>query len=780
MLLRNFISVFHRYKTASLLNLLGLSIAFAATYIILTQVDYEYNYNKGVEGHDHIFRTEVHFLNSDFMEWGMTTVLPVVQAADSISPHVTASSAWSPMSSIDMVEVGEHTFSNINLYEGFGDFLRAFSPQMICGTTASLKDQKVVLTRSLAERFFGTTDAVGKTLKYSTGEKAQMLEVGGVCEEFPRNSFLKQECIYKNMKIEKWMEEYAWGAWNYPLYIKLDDPAYASAVGKQLAQFHLRNNTQKDTVDIRLTPIADTYFSGVDPKFDQGNRQVVHLLLFAAFLLLFIAAVNFMNFSLAEVPMRLRGINTRKVLGESLVQIRLSLILENVLVNLVAFALMFFWIHLFISLGFSDLVQADLHLSEHIGLLAGVAGISIMIGVLAGLYPAWYITSFQPALVLKGSYGLSPRGRKLSILLVSLQYFISFVLIIVVGVMYLQSHLVHNTDYGFDKDLIIIGNSSSEVHKQHEAAREELLRISGVEDVSFSQFALGASENYQNWGQRREGESDETIYWYNHLPVDRHFFHTMGIKITEGRLPQDSKQERYVFNESARKAMSWMKVDEPAFGYKSRYIGAFCKDIKYKSLREDPSKQVIGFWVTEECGSTINVRVGKQVDKLAVLKELQKQLEKFTPGYDFGFRFLDEALNDNYRKEMRFGKQILLFSLLAIFITLVGVFGLTMFESESRRKETGIRKVFGSTTREILLRFNLRYLYILIGSFVVAAPVSWWLGRRWLEDFAERTPIAWWLYAVGLLLVAAITIGTVTWQSWKNASDNPIHSIKTE
>ena len=178
--------------------------------------------------------------------------------------------------------------------------------------------------------------------------------------------------------------------------------------------------------------------------------------------------------------------------------------------------------------------------------------------------------------------------------------------------------------------------------------------------------------------------------------------------------------------------------------------------------------------------STVNVRISAGTDKIAVIHSLQKAMEKFTPGHDFDFRFMDEVIDNSYRNELRFTRQILLFSLLAIVISMIGVFGLTMFESEYRRKEIGIRKIFGSTTGEILRMFNKRYLYILMGCFVVAAPFGWWIGLHWLEGFAEKAPISAWIFLISFLLVTAITLLTVTVQSWRTARENPANSIKTE
>ncbi|WP_140407007.1 FtsX-like permease family protein, partial [Bacteroides sp. An19] len=532
---------------------------------------------------------------------------------------------------------------------------------------------------------------------------------------------------------------------------------------------------------LRFTPIADTHFSKVDNKSASG-RTTVYLLLCVSFLIVIIAAINFMNFTLAESPMRVKSINTQKVLGATVSSLRTGLVLESVLVSVIAFGVSLLLLLALRGSGLQDLVTASLDLTAHPLLLASTFGISVLMGVLAGLYPSYYVTSFPPALALKGSFGLSPKGRKLRTALVCFQFFVAFMLIIAIGIMYAQSRYIRTTDYGYDKDAIVVGNMSWNAIQQREAVVGELSRISGVEGVAFSQFVLSSNDSYMGWGR---GSDDKHIQ-FDVLPVDYRYLKVMGIRVTEGRDFKPGDGDVYIFNEAARKKYPWMAVDQLATDGDYPIVG-FCENIHYSTFRNDDNSQPMAFFIYGKdyadwgrWENYVNVRVSAGTDKVAVIHSLQKAMEKFTPGHDFNFRFMDQVLDNAYRNELRFTRQILLFSLLAIVISMIGVFGLTMFESEYRRKEIGIRKIFGSTTGEILRMFNKRYLYILIGCFVVAAPFGWWIGHHWLEGFAERTPIRAWIFLASFLLVTAITMITVTVQSWKNANENPANSIKTE
>ena len=348
--------------------------------------------------------------------------------------------------------------------------------------------------------------------------------------------------------------------------------------------------------------------------------------------------------------------------------------------------------------------------------------------------------------------------------------------------MYSQGHYIYSSEYGYNKDNIIVGCMSKEAAAQTASVKNELNNISGVKGVSISYFALNSSDRYMNW----ERGTNEQCIQFDCLPVDYDFLQLMEIPIIEGRNFRPDDGDVYIFNEATRKKYPWLKVGQTAPD--DHLIVGFCENIKYSSFRNDDNTQPMAFFIYgknfERIGhqwqQTINIRVSAGVNKIAIIQSLQKTMEKFTPGHDFNFRFMDEVLDANYRNELRFTKQILLFSLIAIAISLTGVFGLTMFESEYRKKEIGIRKIMGSSTTQILYMFNRRYILILTGCFIVAAPFGWWIGQHWLQGFAEKTPVTPWIFILSFLLVTLITMITITVQSWKNANENPVNSIKTE
>ena len=786
-IIRNFTSIFRKFVTANVLNLLGLSLAFASFFVIMTQVRYDLGYNKSFTEHEKLFRLTLE-LGLGWDDYGATLPRPVVEQLAATSPHITGYSIGQGWINFDQFVVDDQVYS-LNLMYGIHDFVSVFKPTVVSGDLKGLnKKNNIVLTRSDAERIFGTADAAGKTMKYKWNDGLYL--VCAVIEDYPENNFLHGICL-----IGTNANEDNYNNWNYNAYIRVDDVANVPAVQTAMRQkaielFNLTKQEEANALQVVLIPVADTHFTKaldrVSPDSKSVNRGSVYLLICFSLLIVVVAAVNFMNFTLAETPMRIRSINTQKVLGATTASLRGSLLAEAVIISLIAFAVAMAFV-LMLDVGLQQLVQGSLRLQDNLPLLGLTLMISIAVGLLAGAYPAYYVTSFPPALVLKGSFGLSPRGRVLRSVLICLQFMVSFMLVIAVGIMYLQSYFIFHTDYGFDKDEVLVVPTAPDTRNHADAIDADLRLIPGIEGASLAQNVLGSDDRYQTWG-RGEGDKHMTFAC---IFVDWRFLQVMGIDIVEGRDFRETDGDVYIFNESAKKKYPWLALGKPINDEDMPVVG-FCEDIKYSTLRVDDSKKPIAFLVPKRGGyyyensywrNVLMVRVAKGVDKREAKQKVLKTVLKYEHDNKLSvndLRYMDDVLESSYQQERLFTKQILLFSLLAILISIIGVFGMTMFESEYRRKEIGIRKVFGSSTREILTMFNRRYLYILLGCFVVAAPVGYFLGEHWLEGFAVRTPVSPLLFLVSFLLIGLITMLTVTYQSWKNANENPVDSIKTE
>lgn len=781
--LRNLLSVLRRFKMATLLNLLGLSVAFTAFVLILMQVDYDRNFDRGIKGYDRIFRVELAY--SDGTKQAIIN-RPLAEAFIQSSPHIQAGALLNPWGGDIFFYTEENGVRN-HFQEPwtrvFPEYADIFTFDMLEGSTDGLKEPNVVLLpQSLSGKLFGDQPAVGKQLHRPNSKS--VYTVGGVYRDFPDNSSV-ENCIYYQLDPKMDFQEF--GNWNYLFYVRLDDPANASDLFDNFkAHFDISTigkgfSWEENGVYLVLTPLKDVHFdTGVTYDNTPKASKSSLLVLFAiAILIVVIASINFTNFSMALTPMRIKSINTQKVLGGEVSAIRMSLIGEAILIALLSFGLALFWVSLFAKTGLSALIDARIVLEDYPSLLGGTALIAAVTGLCAGAYPAFYMTSFSPALVLKGSFGLSPKGRQLRNALIGVQFVISFGMIIGAMFMYLQNYYMLHAPLGYNKDEIIITDLNGTLWKSHEAFANQLKAFPDIEGVTFAEPLLSSGDQYMGWGRKYR---DQDIN-FQCLPVDPSFLKVMGIQVSEGRdfREEDAKSQygTYIFNERARAAYD-MKLDENIGG--ARIVG-FIPDVKFASFRTEIAPMAFFVWGTQNWGNRPNwayIKVKAGADLRVSREQVKHSLESFDPEYPFDIRFFDEVLNNLYEKERNLSSLITLFSLCAIFISIVGVFGLVVFDSEYRKKEIGIRKVLGSTTGEILWMFNKTYIRVLSVCFVLGAPIAGYAIHRWLENFAYKTPMYWWVYLIAFVIIAVITILTVTFQNWRAANANPVHSIKNE
>ena len=795
--MKSLLYLFRRYRLATLLNLLGLGVAVATFYLFMTQVIYNRTYNHNIHDHEHMYRLEIYggLFGED---WGCNICRPFVTLLKEI-PQVKDATYISPYINKTDVKVGNRiiTVPFINMGKPGIEF---FTGKLLSGSSKTCGDgHNVIVSRSTAEKVFGTANAAGKTFEGENGDGGKnTVTVVGVSEDMPDNCTLPNGVyICENESVMNEQSE-----WSFNVYMLLDDGANPKKVERatKLAFMKANGVSEKDekkfdkevNMKIRITPVDDIYFSGVGPK-DRGNRNLVGVLTVASVFVLFIAMLNLLNFSLSEIPMRMRGINTRRVMGASVGSLRLKMIMENVMF---AFVALLIGILLVVAFQRNEtcmkLVSGDIHFASHMVLAAIMAVSALVVGALSAVVPAFYSTSFTPAMVLKGSFGLSPRGRRLRMAIMAVQFCLAFALTIYIGVMSSQSSYIFNSDYGFNKNEVFYTWLSEEAQTKKDAVRAELKKLPFVESVGFAQNAIGTSDGYMGWGR---GDGDHHMV-LQVLPCDYEYLRTMQLKIVEGRdfRESDMKTGAYVLNKTAMAQYKWLVVGDSigrqngGWGSQSNYnIVGVCNNFKLKSMRCDNSNVAVAFVIFgpdmaewgDRCGQVF-VRVAKNQDKIEAKRRIAEVLNRLDGSQKYEMKFLDDDLQQTYVEEFRFISQVKLFAIICIIITIIGVFSLTMFETEYRRKEIAIRKVMGSSVGSVVRLFAMRYALPLVVAFVVAAPVGWWLSNSWLQSFAEHTPIHWWLFPLSFVLVSVVVVITVIIQSWRVATANPVESIKTE
>lgn len=628
--------MFRRYRIATLLNLFGLSVAVATFYLFMTQVIYNRTYNHNINDYEHTYRLEI-YGNLFGDNWGCSICRPFATMLRDI-PQVKSVVYYSPYVNQTDVKVNNRTITVPIVYMSKPG-IEFFTGKLISGSSKSWgTGATAIVNRSNAEKMFGTANAVGKTFEAINNNDGGTIPVTvvGVSEDMPDN------CTVSNglyiCDNESGLTD--WSEWSYCIFLRLAEGTNPKKVERAIKLAFMKANDISETVfdkevkmNFRITPVDDIYFSGIGLQ-DKGNRSLVDVLTVASVFVLFIALLNLLNFSLSEVPMRMRGINTRRVMGASVGGLRLKMIMESVLFAFVGLVVGVLFVVAFQrSEACMKLVSGDISFSAHWVLVAVMAASALVVGALAAVVPAFYSTSFAPALVLKGSFGLSPRGRQLRLAIMAVQFCVAFVLAIYIGVMSSQSSYIFNCDYGFNKNEVFYAWLSDEAKAKRETIRTELKKLPFVENVGFAQKAIGSGDQYMGWG-RGSGEHQMSLQV---LPCDYEYPQTMGLKILEGRNfnEADMKTGAYVLNKAAMQQYKWLAVGDSIgrqneWGPTSNYlIVGVCNNFKLKSMRNDNSRVAVAFIIfgpdMEQWGDRCNqvfVRVAKGQDKVEAKRRI--------------------------------------------------------------------------------------------------------------------------------------------------------------
>lgn len=782
-MLLNFLSVLRSFKMAATLNVAGLAVAFAAFVVILMQVGYERNFDRCHPTSERVFRVDLTTSGT------FSVILPraFIEALLVSSAHIESGTLINPFLGTKYFSVqsdGQKRGFREDIITCHAGIVETFGFPIIEGDpNCLLQPDNIIIPESMARKLFGDKSAVGQSVKAEESLWSKNLTdftVGAVYRDLPTNTQIRN-VIYTAINPNFALTNFQ--ASNYVCYLLLDDAAAAQSVADNFnANFDFKK-LGYPVEAMKLTPLTDIYYMNESQDgtiFRSGNREVTGLLLFIAVMIIIIAAINFTNFSTALTPFRIKSINTQKVLGSSVLTLRLSLLAETVIICIVSWLLSILLVGVLDSNGALPFISARFDISNDWPIVLITGFIAMVVGLVAGLYPSMYVTSFPPALVLKGSFGLSASGRKLRTVLIGIQFVVSIVFIIAAGFVRLQNSYMRGFSLGFDKDQIAIVELNNEMYsKHHETYANRLKEFSGIDDVAFSMQKLGSQDGYSTNVSRHK----DVDMQYFMLPVSPNFLTTMGIPVNDGRNfteadAMDSTGVSFIFNRSA-KEFADMEVGEQFDGGEGARLIGFTDNVKFTSLRQGDNN--IGFVVMNQVDLPVSyIRLKAGTDPYEAVDHIRRTLTDLDPAYPFVIEFYDTVFGQLYHKEDTLRSMITMFSLLAIIISLVGVFGLVAFETQYRRKEIGVRKIMGATVSEILVMFNRTYFRIVAICFVIAAPVAWYGVTVWLEDFAYKTPIYWWMFAIALVIVTAITIGTVTFQNWKTANANPVDSIKSE
>jgi putative ABC transport system permease protein len=788
-ILRNFLFVIKRFKMATFLNVAGLTVASTAFIVLMMQVGFEYNYDRMHPTSDRIYRVSV---NREGY-WGVIHSRGFTEVVMHSSPHIEAATLLNPYNPgiyFSVLREGEKTGFKEAVTTCSPDIVKVFDFPVIQGDAACLEEpEKVIIPLSLAQKLFGDKPAIGEVLHAEERiwtKSGDNFTVGAVYKDFPANTQLKNT-LYTAMDADYDINNF--DGVNFFCYLLLDSPSSKDNVADSFnASFDFEKiswgSGEGDKLQLSLTPLTDVYFQKEGQNqgtVKSGSKETSLILTAIAFMIVIIAAINFTNFSTALAPMRIRSINTQKVLGSDNRILRTGFLLEAVALSLFSFALSLLIIYFLERTAFLSFIEADLQLLNNLPAVCIAGTFFLLIGLIAGIYPAYYMTSFPPALVLKGNFGLSPKGKGLRTALIGFQFVVSIGLIIASLFIQLQQRYMQQYTVGFDKDQIAIARLDFNMYRNHrDSYVNKLKSFTGIEDVAFAREKLGSQDVYSTYSFLYEGNWVQ----YYRLDVSYNFLSVMGIPVIEGREPGASDELAgkpvYVFNKMARDNYNVQTGLQNLFGDSSQdEVLGFTDNVKFRSLREEDHN--FAFTINSRSNLPVSyIRLKAGTDYFAAVEHIRKSIAEIDPGYPVETEFYDTIFNALYQREEKMNKTISSFGLLAIVISVVGVFGLVVFETQFRRKEIGIRKVMGASIENIIMMFNKTYMYIVCISFVLAAPLGYYGVTRWLENFAYKTPLYWWVFAIAFLIVAGITLLTVTYRNWQAAKANPVDSIKTE
>ncbi|MDR2917217.1 MAG: ABC transporter permease [Tannerella sp.] len=788
-LFRNFWAVLRRFRLATTLNVLGLSVAFAAFIILMIQVRYERTFDTSYPKTGRIYRVESTLVPAEANLSSrqvytpfcarplMETMLPAVPQVESYAIVYGASSEMYVNYETVTEERQGMMMPLRKVSEGFAD---VFSLEVTEGTAFSLAEPGMAfLPESLAKKMFGKNACVGKQIIRQDGA---FYTIGGVYRDFPENTGVVNDVKvslgdgYKN----------DWTDWALQHFVVLAPEASSADAAEQLTRFFNQTGIgaqmgYSEDIFFRLNAVENIYYSH-DTSLDvapKGNRLTTDILLSISLLVVIIAIINFLNFSTALTPARIKSINIRKVLGEPVLLLRFALVFEALIVCVISFLLALIWVYLFDLAGFSSRLLASVGFASNMKVVSGTFLLAVLTGLAAGIYPAFYMTSFRPAVTLKGSFGMSRSGRKLRVWLTGFQFAVSSGLIVAALFIWLQNRYLHTMGGILNDERIATVSLDHNIMTRHsDVLLERLKTCSFVEDVAFSEWPVGFLDYYQ-YTYTQSPENEDVRYYY--IPVSYNFTDLMRLEIVGGRGFEKGDmavpEERLILNELAATEFKIKPGDRLANG---GLVVGIVKDFNFMNLRKkiEPMALTTRFMQSAILQPTIYVRTGGNA--LRAMEQIRSAIAEIDPLYPVDVRFYDRQFEQAYQKELKTSFQITLFSLLAVIISLMGVLGLVTFEAQYRRKEISLRKVMGATVFDVLMMFNVRFVRIVMAGFLPAVPLVWLAIERWLQSFAYRTPIHWWVFVLSLLIVLLITVLTVTLQCWRVALTNPVHSLKDE
>lgn len=802
-MLRNYFKTawrnFSKNKVFSVINISGFAIGLTCFILIAVFVINELSYDKYPADAGNIYRVNLSVTGN-----GDVTVYPLVDVAvgegiKNAFPEVKGATRISPAS--DFVKYEDRQFKEEHLAFADSNFLQEFSIPLIEGNAmnALVQPNSIVISRSFAKKYFGNNEAVGKSL--TIGTHNAVYKVTGVIDKVPDNSHFHFDAFLSLSTFH--ITNKTWSNLGYYTYLVLNknaDPKQLEAKFPQLVAKYVVPEIQHDmgvslaeaqksvnTFRFTLVPLTDIHLhSNTKMELEpNGDIQYVYIFSVLALFILLLACVNFTNLSTARAIKRAREVGIRKVMGSVKNQLIVQFLSESVLFTFFSMLLSYILIFLLLPY-FNQLANKNISFDFFLNykLILAMLLVSFMAGILAGIYPAFFLSSFDTIKVLKGASMQGSQKKPLRSGLIVFQFFVSTALIIATVVIYQQLHYMQNKKLGYDKEQVLFLPDSRLLGNDQTAFKQQLLQDNRVVSASISRSIPGGpimdgTEIYP----KNENSNGAEIH-ANISHVDYDYLRTLGIQILKGRnfskdFPTDSSG--IVINEAAVQQLGWTNDNAVGktivrSGQQEFKVVGVVADFNYASLKQKvaPLMMMLG----GNFGGLI-VKINTR-DVKGFLTDLKKHWDSFNPAGPLEYNFLDEKFAALYVSEQRTKQLFSAFAVLAIIIASLGLFGLSAFVIEQRTREIGIRKVLGASVQQVLLLVSKEFLLLVGIAFIISVPVTWWAMNEWLKDFAYRINIGAGVFITAGLLAILIAFFTISFQAIRAAIANPVKSLRTE
>ncbi|HRN71560.1 MAG TPA: ABC transporter permease [Ginsengibacter sp.] len=793
-------------KGFTFINIAGLAIGLSCFILIALYVVNELGYDRFYPNAERIYRVDADIkfggnelklcVSSDPM--GATLKKDYPQVEDYTRIYASEGSK--------IVRKGNDYFNEEKIVYADPTFFNLFPQSVLSGETqtALSEPNTVVISETAAKKYFSTTNASGKAIEIDQ----KPFKITAVIKDMPHNSHFHFDFIMSMKNVD-----YQWNSFlshNFHTYILLrpgtDYHAFEKNFTRVLEQHVFPQASQLisglttmdefrkagNMLNYSLMPLTKIHlYSQRYPELEaNGNIQYVYIFSAVALFILLIACINFMNLSTARSVSRAKEVGIRKVLGTRRKNLISQFLSESTLMALISLTLAIF-ITYFVLPAFNDIAAKSMRISSIFNptFLPFLIALPFIVGLLAGLYPAFFLSKFKPLSVLKGKTNAGFKKNTLRSGLVVFQFFTSIVLIIGTIIIYKQLHYIQTTNLGFNKNEVLIIDGAWALNKNDEIFKNEVLKLPGVESATMSGYIPVNSSRSDNTYSRDATMNQKNALSMQTWKVDYDYIGTMGMQIIKGRnFSKDfgTDSSAVILNETAVKVLGFdnpigNKIYQNFPGgagsvMKVYTIIGVVKDFHFESLRNNIYP--LGLFL-EHNNTIMSFRLNTAEVK-PLIAQIKNKWTALAPGMPFSYRFMDEAFNNMYRSEQQVGKISITFAILAILIACFGLFGLVTYMAEQRTKEIGIRKVLGASVGQVIGMLSIDFLKLVLIASLIAFPVAWWVMHRWLNDFAYRIKIDWWVFLIAGLIALIIALTTVSFQAIKAAMANPVKSLRTE